>query len=684
MRSPDSKRPSRQGVSLMWKLGLGVTALALLAVGAILLSMAVAQANLGHLARGHQTALDQIVEMNHRALREAQQTNRAAMVRARQAADQIVRLNLRGSALSAAQVAEAIVRSGQPGARPERQPRLGEFIRRQRIGRSGVVFLFQGGREPRIVAHPNPQLEGRRLADEYPELADHLRAAGWAEKVQAAREGGFIADNRLVEMFGPGRAAVEEGERARGPLFVVTPLRDTDLSFVAAADQEGTHDAVLSDVKEALSEVARSSEASHRAIASATQRLPDQLQRSIHAFQMNLVRWLLVLVGLCVVVTAATFFYLRHALLGPLGELSELAEHIAEGRYDERASVRPSQDELALLARSFNNMLDRIVGLIRSDEDKRQLETGVMQLLQIVSAAAEGDLTARGQITHGELGSLTDAFNHMLESIGRLVLEVRRAGMEVTSSAERILTLSEAMASGAAHQATVLDRVSKKIRALGERSLEINQIVELIDDISTQTNMLGLNAAIEASRAGEQGKGFAVVANEVRKLAERSSNATKDIGVFIESIQQASEEAVRAMEEVRSVTRSTADGAVDTTRAADEMVEAARRLGATIARFKVYRVESDELARNLEARRQEMRQNLRTALDLVQAALSAGPAARSAAEHLLHDLQELAVKARERPLPAAPETVEEEPPAVEGGPTERGDRSGLIGDAGRS
>jgi methyl-accepting chemotaxis protein len=341
-------------------------------------------------------------------------------------------------------------------------------------------------------------------------------------------------------------------------------------------------------------------------------------------------------------VTLATFVHFRGALVRPVRELSELAERVGQGRYEDRARIRPTGDELAVLAQSFNNMLDRIVGLIRDDEEKRHLEQGVVQLLEVVSSAAQGDLTRRGQIAHHELGSVTDALNHMLESIGRLVLEVRRAGMGVTASAERILSLSEAMATGAAHQAASLDQVAKKILALGERSLEVNQIVELVEEISTQTNMLGLNAAIEASRAGEQGKGFAVVANEVRKLAERTSSATKDIGLFMESIQTASEEAVRATEEIRGVTRSTADGALDTTHAADELLEGARRLGAAIARFKVHGVETDELARALERQRQEMRQSLKAMLELADVALSSGPAARAAAEQFILDLQQLA------------------------------------------
>jgi methyl-accepting chemotaxis protein len=194
----------------------------------------------------------------------------------------------------------------------------------------------------------------------------------------------------------------------------------------------------------------------------------------------------------------------------------------------------------------------------------------------------------------------------------------------VNRSAEAILEAARHMAEDAAAQAHALDVVSKKIKALGDRSLEINQIVELIDEIAAQTNMLALNAAIEASRAGEQGKGFAVVADEVRKLAERSSSATKDIGAFIEMIQDATHDTVQAMERIRRVTHQTADGAQLTTNSAEDMVAASGALDEAIARFKVQSAGRANMARTLEHRQQELERAVESLADALHEAELAG------------------------------------------------------------
>jgi len=228
----------------------------------------------------------------------------------------------------------------------------------------------------------------------------------------------------------------------------------------------------------------------------------------------------------------------RRRVMAPIRHLTEVAERVRSGDLQRRAQVSTG-DELETLGQSYNAMLDQLGQLIAGEEQKQRLEGNILKLLEAVSRASEGDLTARGEVTPDELGSVVDAFNHMLESIGRLVGAVRSGGVEVSRSADAILRASERMAQGAARQAQAIDGVSRKIKALGQRSLEITRIVELVDDIAAQTNLLALNSAIEASKAGEGGKGFAVVAEEVRKLAERSGTAAREIEGLILRTQDA-------------------------------------------------------------------------------------------------------------------------------------------------
>ena len=287
----------------------------------------------------------------------------------------------------------------------------------------------------------------------------------------------------------------------------------------------------------------------------------------------------------------------------PINEFIEFVNKVSEGNYHLRLNMT-TRDELEKIGNALNVMLEKIEGLIESEADRDRLQKQITLLLQIVSAAADGDFTMNAEVTSGALGALADSFNLMIAELSKLIRDVKIASDQMSSSTQGILVDTEIMAKGSETQAKeisttykaasevaeiikyanertqlaaesarrasqvaltgtevvkksiegmhrireTVQETTRRVRTLGESSSEIGEIIEVISDIADRTNLLALNATIEAARAGEAGRGFAVVADEVRMLAERSSQAAKDIATLIESIQVDTKEAVSAME----------------------------------------------------------------------------------------------------------------------------------------
>jgi methyl-accepting chemotaxis protein len=548
-------------------------------------------------------------------LQERRDHLRAALGEARWASTEVVKSSHLDATLAIADQFDLLLRGR---ARIADVPELPALLERARVGRAGGVVVV--GADDKLAWDLDDELIGRPAREVYPPLGGILDSARWRHQPALQGAGvGFVRDNGLAE------TALDDRE-----FWVATPVANGRFTLATHGELDGRNAAALAYAQAALDGVLDD-------ITVADQRMVRRLS------------WALGLIlGIGGLLMTAVVWRFRRRIVAPIQHLTQVAERIGSGELERRAHVSTG-DELEALGGSINEMLDRLSRLIAGEEQKQRLEHNIMRLLEAVSRASEGDLTARGEVTPDELGSVVDAFNHMLESIGRLVGEVRVGGDDVTRAADAILRASERMAKGAALQSIALDGVSRKIKALGQRSLEITRIVELVDDIGAQTNLLALNAAIEASRAGEGGKGFATVADEVRKLAERSGVATKDIGAFIETIQEATDEAGRAMEEIREVTRSTADEAKDQTQVAEAVVVSARALGEAIARFKVRAADPEEAAQLIELLRAR-RAELQRALDaLFDGTVASG--SREAAEQVLASLDRAQAMLAAKPKP---------------------------------
>ncbi len=274
-------------------------------------------------------------------------------------------------------------------------------------------------------------------------------------------------------------------------------------------------------------------------------------------------------------------------LINYMQGMGEVAFQVAQNDLTVTVKPKSAKDELGnAFLKMINGLRDTVAQVAANARNLNaasdQLATAASQAGQATSQIATTvQQVARGTAQQSEAVTRTAA---SVEQMGRAITGVARGAQEqaesvskasaitsqITAAIEQVSGNADAVTrdSGSAAQAarsgvrtvedtiqgmhSIKDKVgisAQKVQEMGQRSDQIGAIVETIEDIASQTNLLALNAAIEAARAGEHGKGFAVVADEVRKLAERAGGATKEIGALIKSIQKTVEEAVTAMNE---------------------------------------------------------------------------------------------------------------------------------------
>jgi methyl-accepting chemotaxis protein len=261
---------------------------------------------------------------------------------------------------------------------------------------------------------------------------------------------------------------------------------------------------------------------------------------------------------LVLAVASLTIYCVVSFFLRPLRQLTAVAERIAEGRLEETIAVA-ANDEIGKLAAAFNKMTQVIVKNLKGEIDKSsRLVSHVKEAIQQLSTSANEIVAISTQQSSGaaQQASAVQEATTTSEEIAVTAKQVAQNALRVESQAEQAsgacsggMQAVEDAVGGMGSLKGQVQSIAEAMLQLGENSQKIGGIVDIIDEISDQTNLLALNAAIEAAGAGEAGKRFSIVAGEVKRLAERTVDATAQIKGLIEEIQKATNSTIMLTEE---------------------------------------------------------------------------------------------------------------------------------------
>ena len=319
------------------------------------------------------------------------------------------------------------------------------------------------------------------------------------------------------------------------------------------------------------------------------------------------------------VIIFINFLWYRRSIAKPLQAIGTVIDSVKKGNYTDRIKI-DSRDEFYDIAETFNGTMDKVTALIQTDDERKKMQQDIVRFLNILSAASDGDLSQKAEVTPDIFGSLADAFNLMVEGLSDLIKEVKKSAEEANSrsiamaeiirkleagadmqkievkTASDAVTISADSATQIAEKTKVAQQISedafvainrggkivadsingmqlirvtvqainKRMKVLSEKMMEIGIISQLISEIANRTNLLALNASIEAARAGEQGKGFVIIADEIRGLAERSGKSTKQISEIIGAIQNEAATVTKHLEEETNYVEMETNMASDT------------------------------------------------------------------------------------------------------------------------
>lgn len=298
-------------------------------------------------------------------------------------------------------------------------------------------------------------------------------------------------------------------------------------------------------------------------------------------------------------------YYTSQLVLRPISRVNRIIQIIAEGAGDltQRLEIL-NEDEIGEFSQGFNRFLDKLAQLVtdaRSSTEKVATAANEISIISTESASGAEEQAVQTSEVATSVQEMAAAIVENSQNATQSAQIAERANVKAKEGTETM----HATQKGMDEIVESTSRTGQIVESLSSRARQIGEIIQVIDDIADQTNLLALNAAIEAARAGEQGRGFAVVADEVRKLAERTTKATKEIAETIKAIQSDTQEASESMVDAHEVVSRGKEATAKTELVLKDIIDAVTQamdmVGQIAAASEQMSTGAEEISKNVEA-----------------------------------------------------------------------------------
>lgn len=289
---------------------------------------------------------------------------------------------------------------------------------------------------------------------------------------------------------------------------------------------------------------------------------------------------------------------IERAIGGSIEEMTSIAFRISKGDFTQKVDMNSSMASLGELGHSFNSMIDKLREILNNTmnltrhvtEASHSIHSRNQELKTVMEqvAASAGELATGANEISRDVGDMTESIREIEEQVASYAdstREMNRRSEQTLQLVEQGRQAVDTQAEGMKRNVEATAKVAETIADLAKNAEGISAITRTISDLAEQTNLLSLNASIEAARAGEHGKGFAVVAQEVRKLAEESSTATKEVFGLVRNIDTGIQQAIEHMRANEEIVRLQNELLKDSERIFEEIVQSMRFISEQISAF---------------------------------------------------------------------------------------------------